>query len=254
MKITVVTVAYNSMATIADTVRSVQMQTYPDIEHLIIDGNSTDKTLDVVAAFHNPKIRIISEPDFGIYDAMNKGFSHSTGDVIGFLNADDYFVDINVIERIANEFEDSDVKATFGDLIYVSRDGKKIMRYWKSEKCNSRNLALGWHPPHPTFYVRRTLFERNGNFCLDYKLAADVELMIRYLKDPNIKTSYIPVVLVCMRIGGVTNNSMRNIWKQNREIFDALRRNMIEYSLLKFLLFKIFNRINQRVARLWYSI
>lgn len=252
MKISVITVSYNSAATIADTVRSVGNQSYQDIEHLVIDGQSTDDTRQVVEAHRYPNLILNSEPDSGIYDAMNKGLRRATGEVVGFLNADDFYADDKVVERIAAVFADPSVEACFGDLLYVTQDTRKVMRYWKSRPYKKGDFARGWCPAHPTFYIRRSALERLGLFDQTYRLAADVEFMMRYLECGGVRSVYIPHVQVRMRVGGATNESWQGILRQNREIFHALRKNGVPYSAVSFWGHKLASRVWQRVKP-WIS-
>lgn len=245
IKITVITVSYNSVQTIADTLNTVAMQTYSDIEHLVIDGASKDATAELVRSHSNPRIRLISEPDKGIYDAMNKGITQATGDVIGFLNSDDFYADIDVLEKIANTFQDPGVEACYADLVYVSQDNSRVVRYWKSKLFTKGDFAKGWCPAHPTFYVRKSVIERLGNFDQSYKLAADVEFMMRYLECGQVRAIYIPNVLVRMRLGGATNQSWGNILLQNKEIFTAMRKNSLHFSKVWFALNKVVSRLRQ---------
>lgn len=247
MKITVITVAFNSEKTIVDTLDSVGMQTHTEIEHLIIDGSSKDGTLEIVRGHSNPHIRLISEPDDGIYDAMNKGLSHAKGEIVGFLNSDDFFADATVLEKIANVFQDSEVDACYADLVYVSINNSRVLRYWKSKPFKKGDFAKGWCPAHPTFYVRKSLVESLGYFDKSYMLAADMEFMMRYLESGQVRSTYIPYVFVRMRIGGVSNRSWKNIVLQNKEIFSALRNNCVPFSRLWFSLNKVLNRLGQLV-------
>ena len=251
VKITVITVSFNSASTIADTVRSVASQSHPDIEHLVIDGLSTDDTVRVVEANRHSSLVLSSEPDKGIYDAMNKGLSRAKGEAIGFLNADDFYTDSKVLSRVAKTFEDDPrVEACFGDLVYVSKDNRKVMRYWKSRPYENGSFARGWSPAHPTFYIRRSALERLGRFDLTYSLAADTEFMMRYLERGGVRSAYIPHVQVRMRVGGATNQSWRNIVWQNREILQALGKNNIPYSFGSYVFHKLSSRIMQRLAGL----
>jgi glycosyltransferase involved in cell wall biosynthesis len=251
VKISVITVSYNSAATIADTFRSVACQSHTDIEHLVIDGLSTDDTVKVVEANRHPNLVLSSEQDMGIYDAMNKGLDRSTGEIIGFLNADDFYADAEVLTRVAQAFEsDPSIEACFGDLVYVSEDNRRVVRYWKSRPYEKGSFAHGWCPAHPTFYIRRTALNRLGRFDLNYRLAADAEFMMRYLELGSVKSTYIPHIQVRMRVGGATNQSWRNIVRQNREIFLAFRKNCIPYSLPSFVLHKLASRVWQRLAGL----
>jgi len=244
IKISVITVSYNSAKTITDTLNAVAMQTYTDIEHLVIDGASKDATVEIVRSHSNPKIRLISEPDKGIYDAMNKGFTQATGEVIGFLNSDDFYADDDVLEKIANTFHDPAVEACYADLVYVRQDNSRVVRYWKSKLFTKGDFAKGWCPAHPTFYVRKSVIERLGYFDQSYKLAADVEFMMRYLERGQVNAIYIPTVFVRMRLGGATNQSWKNIVQQNKEIFAALRKNGLHFSRMWF-------AVNKVVSRLW---
>jgi glycosyltransferase involved in cell wall biosynthesis len=249
VKISVITVSYNSASTIADTVCSVASQKYPDIEHLVIDGSSTDDTVQVVQANRHPNLVVSSEPDAGIYDAMNKGLTRATGEIIGFLNADDLFADAEVLARVAKAFvTDPNIEACFGDLVYVTEDDSKVVRYWKSRPFDKGDFANGWSPAHPTFYIRRSALNRLGQFDLAYQLAADTEFMMRYLECGGVRSAQIPHVQVRMRLGGATNQSWRNIALQNREILQAFKKNCIPYSLPTFVLHKLASRVWQRLA------
>lgn len=248
MKISVITVAYNSEKTIVDTLNSVAAQTYPDIEHIVVDGASVDETRALVRNYHNPNIRLVSEPDKGIYDAMNKGLSLATGDVVGFLNSDDFFADSLVLEKIAMAFRDDSVQASYADLIYVNQDNNRVVRYWKSKPFSKGDFAKGWCPAHPTFYVRRSAIERLGVFDLSYKMGLDVEFMMRYLECGLVRSVYIPHVLVCMRIGGASNQSWENISLQNLEILTALQKNDVPFSVVRFVVTKVFSRLWQFAA------
>jgi len=249
VKISVITVSYNSATTIADTVRSVANQMHSDIEHLVIDGLSTDDTVKVVEANWHPNIVLSSEPDAGIYDAMNKGLTRATGEIIGFLNADDFFADTGALALVAKAFEsDPCIEACFGDLVYVTEDNLKVVRYWKSRPYQKGSFAHGWCPAHPTFYIRRTALNRLGQFDLNFRLAADAEFMMRYLERGGIQSTHIPHIQVRMRLGGATNQSWRNIVYQNREILRAFKKNYIPYSLSSFVLRKLASRVWQRLA------
>jgi len=248
MKISIITVCYNSALTIKDTLESVALQRYKDFEHLIIDGGSKDGTLEIVRAWKGHPVRMISESDDGIYDAMNKGLVLATGNVVGFLNSDDFYADSSVLAKITNAFQDESVDACYGDLVYVSQDSSRVVRYWKSRPFLNGSFAKGWCPAHPTFYVRKSAIERLGLFDRSLKLAADMEFMMRYLERGKINSVYIPDVLVKMRIGGATNQSWNNIVQQNKEIFFALRKNGVKYSKPLFLMSKFQNRLGQFIA------
>ncbi len=214
--LSIITSTYNAAATIAHCIESVAMQTIP-VEHIIIDGASTDGTLDVIRGFADRLGRVVSEPDRGMYDAMNKGIALARGDVIGILNADDFYPRTDVLERVRDAFVDSAVATSYGDLLYVdSVDIRRTKRIWKAGDCTEAKFYWGWMPPHPTFFVRRSLYETYGDFDLRLGSAADYELMLRFLLRQKVSARYIPEVLVHMRSGGVSNASLRNRIKANR--------------------------------------
>lgn len=249
-KITVITVCYNSASTIKATLASVAAQTFKDIEHIVVDGGSTDQTLAIIEQWQMHEIRLVSEPDNGIYDAMNKGLALATGEVVGFLNSDDLYADVSVLSQIAKVFQDKIVDACFADLVYVNKeDIGTIVRYWKSSPFYEGGFSSGWCPAHPTFYARRSIFGRFGCFDESYKLAADAELLMRFLECGHITSRYIPYVWVKMRLGGETNRNTLNIVKQNMEILDALKKHGLRSSVLNFTLKKLVARIMQRWKR-----
>ncbi len=250
MKLTIITVSFNSQATIEDTILSVASQNYSDIEYIIVDGGSVDGTVDLIKQHENKVSRWISEPDNGIYDAMNKGIAMSTGDVIGILNSDDVYADNKVLEYVATAFGNPSIDSCYADLVYVDQnDVNRIVRYWKS--CDYKNglFEKGWAPPHPTFYVRKSIYEKYGNFDLDYKLAADFEIMMRFIEKYKIKTVYFPKVFVKMRLGGATNKSFVNIIKQNYEIMLSYKKNSIKLPLFSFLTNKVAAKVRQFQCR-----
>lgn len=248
LKITVITVCYNSASTIRDTLKAVAGQNYKNFEHLIIDGASTDGTVDIIRQWVGHPITFTSEPDDGIYDAMNKGLSRATGDVIGFLNADDFYADPSVLEKIADAFKREQTEACFGDLVYVSKDNCRVLRYWKSRAFVRGDFANGWCPAHPTFYIRKSALERCGLFDRTFKLASDVDFMMRYLEPGHIPAVYISDVLVRMRIGGATNRSWRNVIQQNKEVLIALKKNGVRYNAVIFILKKLQSRLWQYIT------
>lgn len=235
MKISIITVAYNSAATIRDTIDSVIGQSYENIEYLIIDGASKDNTIDIINEYGAKITKVISEPDKGIYDAMNKGIIEASGDIICFINSDDFFADKFVIGKVVSYFIDNpDVDGVYADLYYVDRnDTSKIVRYWKTGL--QKDFVKGWHPAHPTFYVKRKVYERCGMFDLDYKLAADFELMLRFIEKEKISLVYLPEPLIKMRLGGATNKSFVNIRKQNIECMRAFHKNGVSVSCVYYL-------------------
>jgi glycosyltransferase involved in cell wall biosynthesis len=216
-KISIITVTYNSEATIADTLISIQKQTYNNIEHIVVDGSSQDSTLDIVQSFPHVS-KVFSEKDAGLYDAMNKGLRAATGDIIGILNSDDVYADEHVIAKVVDGFENDFVDTLYGDLHYVHpADLNKVVRVWKSGKFKRSNFNFGWMPPHPTFFVRREVYERVGMFNLSLKSAADYELMLRILYKNKFNAAYLPEVLVKMRAGGMSNGSLKKRIRANRE-------------------------------------
>jgi glycosyltransferase involved in cell wall biosynthesis len=228
MTVSIITATYNSESTIKDTLTSIESQSYPNIEHLIIDGCSTDKTLQLVQEF-NHVCQLVSERDKGIYDAMNKGISLAKGDIIGILNSDDFYPDENVIVDVVNHFKETNCEALYADLIYVDPDNKnRVIRKWKSGEFNRQNFLIGWMPPHPTFFVKKEVYDRFGNFDIRLKSAADYELLLRFLYKEKITTSYLPRVLVHMRSGGMSNRSLKNRLKAHLEDYRAWSFNSIK--------------------------
>ena len=250
MKISIITVCYNSAKTITDTLRSVREQSFGNIEHIIVDGGSTDRTLELISVEGLHVSKLVSESDKGIYDAMNKGIALATGDIIGFINADDFYISPEVLSKVAAACEASGADCCYGDLCYVQQDDtSKIVRYWRSSPFRLGLFGKGWCPPHPTFFVRRSVYECLGRFNLNYKIAADVELMARFLVAGSISSFYIPEVLVHMRMGGTTNRSLSNIVRQNLEIRRALLGNGLRFSWTQFILSKLMSRALQFVRR-----
>ena len=226
MKISIITATWKCAGTIADCLASVAGQSYPDREHLVIDGASTDGTLAILEAHRAQLAVLISEPDRGTYDALNKGIARASGEVIGFLNADDLYADPEVLARIATAFADPAVDAVYGDLVYVSQaDTDRVIRYWRAGEYRPSRLHWGWMPPHPTLYLRRALYERHGVFDLHYQIAADYDLMLRVLSRLTGRVVYLPQVLVRMRLGGISNHQLRNILRKSWEDYQALRTN-----------------------------
>jgi glycosyltransferase len=249
MKISVITVVYNNKAYLADCIESVLAQTYSNIEHIIIDGGSTDGTLLVIDRYRSKIAKVLSGPDAGIYDAMNKGIGLATGDVIGLLNADDLYADNGVLDKVAAAFADSSIDACYSDLVYVDRAHKdKIIRYWKACEYNDKLFKYGWMPPHPTLYMRKSVYDRYGLFDLRFKIAADSELMLRFIGRRRIATKYIPCITVKMRVGGTTNKSIVNIIRQNYEISKAARKNDVKLSSFYFL-YKLREKLSQYYLR-----
>ena len=216
MKVSIITISYNSEETIEDTILSVINQDYKNIEYNIIDGGSNDKTYDIINKYKSSISNIISEKDNGIYDAMNKGINISTGDIIGILNSDDIYNDKNVITDLVLNIKEND--AIYADLVYVDRlNTNKVNRYWKSDKYKENAFLYGWMPPHPTFFVKRKCYNKYGLYNTTLKSASDYELMLRFIYKYKISLTYLPRVITKMRIGGVSNITLVNRYKANRE-------------------------------------
>lgn len=219
MKISIVTIAYNSAQTIEATLQSVIQQDYPDIEYIVIDGGSSDGTQAIVQKYLHRIAHFSSEPDKGIYDAMNKGVRAATGDVIGVLNSDDFYADASVIRDVVSTLKaNPECEALYADLVYVDRaHTDKVTRYWKAGQFNRLRFRQGWMPPHPTFFVSRSAYDRFGLYSLDLKSAADYELMLRFLYKHKIRCCYLPRVITRMRVGGESNVSLKNRLRANKE-------------------------------------
>ncbi|MBB3063178.1 glycosyltransferase [Microbulbifer rhizosphaerae] len=235
--ISIVTVSFNSADTIRDTIESVLGQNYPHIEYIIVDGGSTDGTIKIVEEYRHRITTIISEPDSGIYDAMNKGITVATGDIVGILNSDDVYTDNQVITDVASEFEASGADSVFSDLLIVDRNNlNKRVRYYSSEKFSVSKLKWGWMVPHPTFFVRKYCYEKFGLYKMGYRVAADFELVARFLWQAGISHSRLPRYIIRMREGGI---SSKGIWwrlHQNLEVVRACRENGIYTNILIVLL------------------
>jgi len=217
MRISIITATFNSAGTVRDTLASIAAQQYPHIEHIIVDGLSKDNTLAIVNEFAHVA-KVISEKDKGIYDAMNKGVKLATGDVIGILNSDDFYTNPTILAKVAAVFEDPSVEAVYGDLQYVNAANVNLVtRTWKSGIFKKKSLYYGWMPPHPTFFVRRHVYEKCGLFNTTLRSAADYELMLRVLLKYDTQVKYIPEVLVKMRAGGMSNASLKNRFRANKE-------------------------------------
>ena len=226
MKISIITATFNNEQTITKTLESVAFQDYHNIEQIIIDGGSTDNTLKIVEKFNHIS-KIISERDNGIYYALNKGILLSTGAIIGFLHADDFFVSSSILSKISLNFKKFSADAVYGDLDYVAfNNTHKIIRHWKSNLFETKMLRKGWMPPHPTFYVKKEVFEKLGKFDTDYNISADYELILRFLSN-NIEVKYIPEVFVKMRLGGISNRNLKNIIRKSKEDYKAIKKNKI---------------------------
>ena len=228
MKISIITVTKNDRDNIENCIESVLSQGHKNIEYILIDGASTDGTVNIIKQYIGRISKWISEEDSGIYDAMNKGINIASGDIVGFLNSDDIYADTDILELVAEAFQNSDIDSCYGDLVYVSKDDtNKIIRNWKSCELDYELFKNGWHPPHPTFFVKKSVYEKYGTFDTKYKIGADYALMLKFLVKHKIRVKYIPEVLVKMRVGGSSNKNLFNILRANLECYRAWR----EYDL-----------------------
>jgi glycosyltransferase len=217
-KISIITVTYNSAQTLEQTIQSVLLQDYENVEYIIVDGQSTDDTLSVIRKYRHKIEHFVSEKDEGLYYAINKGISLATGDIIGILHADDFYTDDNVLTKIAETFKKTNAEAVYADLYYVDKDDtNKIVRTWKSGNYTDGKFLWGWMPPHPTFFVKKEVYKMYGVFNTNLHSAADYELMLRFLHKHKIKTAYLPEFIVKMRMGGQSNASVNNRLKANKE-------------------------------------
>lgn len=218
MKVSIITITYNSEPTLKDTIESVINQTYKNIEYILIDGGSTDETLSIIKSYGNKISTLISEKDSGLYDALNKGISLATGDVIGILHSDDFYTNNHVIQHVVSSFSNSTVDAVYADLYYVDKiNTNQIHRKWKAGIYKEGMFFNGWMPPHPTFFVKRSIYETCGNFNLNLTSSSDYELMLRFIHKHKIKLAYLPEFIIKMRIGGKSNVTLKNRIKANKE-------------------------------------
>ena len=231
-KISIITVSFNSVITIRDTINSIISQDYNNIEYIIIDAGSKDGTLDIIKEYKEHISYFISEADNGIYDGMNKGIAAATGDVVGILNSDDFYPNSFVISNVASTFEKQRCDAVYGDLVYVKFFNiDKIVRYWQSGSYTIYKIKNGWMLPHPTFFVKKYLYDKYGYYNTDFKTAADYEMILKLLYKHNIKVFYIPMILVNMRIGGASNSSILNRIRANKEDGLAWTKNQLNKPL-----------------------
>lgn len=234
MKISIITATYNSSSTIARCIASVNEQTHQDIEHIIVDGSSTDNTLEIIQRNPGRITKIISEPDKGIYDALNKGIQLSTGEIVGFLHSDDCFHSSKTLENIVQAFSTPhkhDIPyAVYGDLVFVDKeDNSKIVRFWKSKTFEPKLLRQGWMPPHPTLFMRREVYEKHGSFNINLKCAADYDYILRVFQDQSINIIYMSEVITKMQIGGVSTSGFMSLINKKREDYWVLKSNKIPY-------------------------
>lgn len=230
MKVSIITVTYNSAKTLSRAMRSVCRQTYSDIEYILIDGESADTTVTVIKEFaaQYPNVQYVSEPDKGIYDAINKGIARATGDVIGLLNSDDVLASADTIAHVVAKMEETKADILYGDLVYCRYDAldhnpPRRIRYWKSNEFHSADMRSGWMPPHPTVYCRREVFEKAGLYRTDFRISADYEFILRAFALPNLHTCYLPEVMVEMETGGISNRNISTMCLKTREDVRAMR-------------------------------
>ena len=230
MKISLITPVQNSINSINDLIKSVTNQNYIEIEHILVDGGSIDGTLEILNLYkkNNPEVKFISEKDNGVYDALNKGLDLATGDVIGFVHSDDFLNSNIIISEIASIFENNDIHGVYGDLQYVKRnDISKIVRSWKSRPFYPEMIKNAWMPPHPTLFLRKEVYEKHGHFDTSYKISADYEFILRIFKDQFLKFEYLPKTITTMRLGGISNGSLRNIALKVKEDYRAMRKHKV---------------------------
>ena len=236
MKVSIVTACYNSVRTIADSLDSVAGQTYPDIEHIVVDGGSVDGTLDVVEAHRDRVAKIVYGPDRGIYDALNKGVAASTGSVVAFLHSDDVYSGPRIIEEVVGKMRAEALEALYGDVAFIRGDNlERVVRVYSSRWFRPSRIAWGWMPAHPTLFVSRRLFQEYGPFKIDYAIAGDFEFVARIFAKPTFRYAYLPKVLVKMRMGGLSTRGLRSTLAINKEILRACRENGIPSNYLKIL-------------------
>ncbi|MDW8002923.1 MAG: glycosyltransferase family 2 protein [Deltaproteobacteria bacterium] len=226
MKVSVITVVLNNFEKVERAIKSVKGQTYEDLEYIVIDGGSTDGTVDVIKKYGGFISKWVSEPDGGIYDAFNKGIRLSTGDVVGFLGSDDFYAEATVIEKVVGRFKESGADGVYGDLLYVNREGR-IIRYWRGGKYRRELIQRGWMPPHPTLFLKNELYRTYGLYRTDMRVSADYEMCLRLLWKANIKLDYIPEVLVIMERGGISNRSIMSKIRTMIEDYRAIKDNEV---------------------------
>ncbi len=228
MKISIITASFNNVSTIETTLKSVLSQSYENIEYIIVDGNSSDGTFEIIEKYSEHITKIIHEADSGIYDALNKGINASSSDIIAFLHADDFFADEFVVENVLKTFEEKKTDSVYGDLDYVwAVNPDKIVRHWESGLFTQNKLRNGWMPPHPATFIKRDIYLKYGFFNTDFKIAADYESILRFFGKARISTCYLPKVLIKMRTGGASNRSVKNIILKMKEDYRALKLNHV---------------------------
>jgi len=236
MKVSIITVVWNNKDTIKDAIDSVLNQSYEDVEYIIVDGASTDGTIEIINSYGDKISKFLSEKDSGLYDAMNKGISLATGDIIGILNSDDLYIDRNVLKKIVSIFREQKVNSVFADLVYVKPENlNKVVRYYDSSKCFPQYFKYALYPAHPTFFVKKEIYEKFGYFKTDYKIAADFDIMARFLYTNKLSFYYFNEAIIKMRLGGVST-SLSSIWINSREQLRVCNENNIKTNILNILL------------------
>ena len=249
MKISIITACCNSEVTLADTLDSVSAQDFDGLEHIVVDGGSTDNTLDIVKAHGSRVARVIPGPDKGIYDALNKGIVASAGEIVGVMHSDDMYTEPSVLRKVADFMVKSGTDACYGDLVYVRRDEPaKVVRYWQAGDFEPEKFRRGWMPPHPAFFLKRSAYDKYGLYKLEYPLASDYELMLRMLYRHRVSCAYLPEILVKMRCGGASRAGLVNTARMLRENYRAWAANGLNPSLSTFLL-KPFSKLEQYSAK-----
>jgi len=249
MKISIVTTSFNSASTISDTIDSVLSQDYDNLEYIIADGGSKDGTLDIIKSYNDPRIRWISEPDKGIYDGMNKGIKMATGEIVGIINSDDFYKNNSVISAVAEGFADQKTEAVFGDVRFVNPDNlNKTVRYYSSKRFRPSKFRFGFMPAHPTFFTKKKWFDKLGYYQTDYKIAADYELLIRFLYKHRLPYKYIPLDMIVMRTGGASTKSIKSNYILNKEIVRGCKENGIT-TFMWLLTFKYFIKVFELIKK-----
>lgn len=234
MKVSIITICFNNEVGISDTINSVLNQNYSEIEYIIVDGASKDNTLNIIKSYGNKISKVISEPDRGIYDAINKGIKQSTGDIVGLIHAGDELFDDFVVEKIVQHFKNNDIDALYGHSKIVSEDGKKVVRINKSPSYNENLFRRGWLPSHQSFYVKRELFDKLGYYNIRYKIAADYDLLLRFIEIHKIKISLLDIFIVKFKLGGTSTKNISSIIEGNKECIKAWRENGLKISFYTF--------------------
>ncbi|MBQ2778153.1 MAG: glycosyltransferase [Bacteroidaceae bacterium] len=254
MKISIITATYNSAETVRNTFDSVLNQTYKDIEYIVVDGLSKDNTVEIIKEYAGKfegKMRYISEKDRGLYDAMNKGLAMATGDIVGILNSDDFYTSNNILEIVANNFEEGEIDAVYGDIHFVnSNDLTKCVRYYSSAIFSRRLMRFGFMPAHPSFYCKREVYEKYGAFNTKYKIAADFDSLFRFIYIKKIRTRYIKRDFVTMRTGGVSTDGFRSRWLIMKEHSKVIKSYGVYTNMLFFAIrypFKIYEIVSSRI-------